>query len=131
MPVTKEYYRQYYQRNKERIRAYKNARRKGKPEKNQTYGEKRLAHPERVKSREAVKGAVKAGVLPKISTLSCAGPGCSAVAQSYHHWSYEQCNWLSVIPLCSLCHGSLHAGYWSFDNPLAYTAHFLQLSLGF
>ena len=143
--------KEYYQRNKEAIRANESARRKGNraavreyerrdrennpdtylARKRKSRAKWGLSNPDKRDAHKAVSSAIKAGVLPKISTLSCARPGCSAVAHSYHHWSYEQCNWLSVIPLCDMCHRSLHAGSWFFDDSLSYVVPFLQLSFGF
>ena len=143
--------KEYYQRNKEAIRANESARRKGNraavreyerrdrennpdaylARKRKSVTKWRLSNSDKRGAHRAVSSAIKAGVLPKISTLLCAGPGCSAVANSYHHWSYEECNLLSVIPLCDMCHGGLHAGWWFFDDPLSHVVPLLQLSFGF
>lgn len=55
------------------------------------------------KARYAVGDAVKAGKLPRVSTLPCLR--CSNQAHEYHHWKgYEPENYLNVVPLCRPCH---------------------------
>lgn len=62
----------------------------------------RVAHPERVEARIAVKQAIKDGVLPKADSLKC--HYCPTQAEQYHHYSYAPEHWLDVIPVCKKCH---------------------------
>lgn len=55
-----------------------------------------------LKAKTAVHNAIRAGNLPPIDTQVCVQ--CGQPAQEYHHESYDQENWLRVIPLCKKCH---------------------------
>lgn len=62
-------------------------------------------HPERLYAGKAVARAVRAGQLPKPSTLFCVC--CGQVAANYHHHiGYRGEDWYKVIPLCPRCHQS-------------------------
>lgn len=68
---------------------------------NEKYREDEL-HRWEHKAHNAVRTAVKAGVLPHISERIC--EDCGEQAQIYHHESYEEARWLEVTPLCHSCH---------------------------
>lgn len=36
---------------------------------------------------------------------------CNSRAEEWHHWSYSEEYWTSVIPVCCKCHKAHHAGY--------------------
>src|ERR1700721_2872348 len=58
----------------------------------------------RTKAHQAVRRAVKDGLLPRVDPL--AGPQCERPARHYHtHNGYEEAFWIDVIPLCIQCHG--------------------------
>ena len=63
-------------------------------------GEKRDAY-------SAVYRAVSSGVIPAVSTLTCAY--CGKAAEHYHHWSYLPEHRLDVIPVCAECHKKIHS----------------------
>lgn len=75
--------------------------------------DRRLAH-------RAVDRAVDSGLLPPVSTLPCACPGCTSGANEYHHWSYLPDHHLSVIPLCYSHHRLIHSGGFSLEQPQSY-----------
>lgn len=62
----------------------------------------------KVSAQGAVNAAVAAGRLPRIKTMDC--QDCGEKARVYHHQSYEQSDWLNVIPLCHKCHHKRHHG---------------------
>ena len=68
--------------------------------------ERRETRPEVIAAYNAIKKAVRDGVMPTISTKLC--QHCNEQARHYHHWSYEQEHQLDVIPLCASCHKVLH-----------------------
>lgn len=68
----------------------------------------RSNHPDKAKAHNAVTNAVRLGQLPRASTVMCANPECEKSAKQYHHESYEQEDWLIVIPLCVPCHTAVH-----------------------
>lgn len=57
-------------------------------------------------ARFAVGRAIKSGKLPKVLTLPCAN--CGNQAQECHHESYAREHWLTVTPLCKICHAQEH-----------------------
>lgn len=62
----------------------------------------------RTKARTAVGHAVRAGKLPSIDTRRC--EKCGGQAHHYHHHlGYEKEHWLSVVPVCAICHYIAHA----------------------
>ena len=63
-------------------------------------------NPKKYRAHYKVRSAIKAGKLPKVSTLICID--CNkAVAQCYHHEDYEKP--LDVVALCQACHMKRHA----------------------
>lgn len=63
----------------------------------------RLRQPEKYKARNKVASAIKRGLLPRASMLTC--HTCGQPADSYHHHKgYAPENSLDVIPLCWACH---------------------------
>lgn len=78
----------YYARNAEERRAYQ-----------RKYREE---NGYRVAAQWAVNDAVRAGRLPHAKSLTCVR--CGGQATEYHHWSYEQDNWLKVEAMCPTCH---------------------------
>ena len=77
---------------------------KNNPEKKRRYSQNSLnAYPERWKARRAVAHAIRAGKLPKVSTLDCRN--CGGRASEYHHYlGYAKEHWLDVHPYCAKCH---------------------------
>lgn len=68
-----------------------------------------LKNENKIKARRATQRAVKNGELPPATSFQCRV--CEVYrADEYHHWSYHELNWLSVIPLCSSCHGRVTRG---------------------
>lgn len=63
-------------------------------------------HPEKRSARNAVTIEIRAGRLPPARDNDC--KDCGKVAQVYHHESYAEEDWLSVIPLCKRCHNTRH-----------------------
>lgn len=85
--------RKSYQRNKEKVLEYRKIER-------QT--------PEG-RARKAVYSAVRAGKLKPVTENKCAWPGgCNEKARNYHHESYDEKDWLKVIPLCTKHHAQIH-----------------------
>jgi hypothetical protein len=63
--------------------------------------------PEKRSARDAVKYAIRKGVLPPVQTLKCAR--CGKQAEHYHHYKgYAREHRLDVEPLCNVCHGAEH-----------------------
>lgn len=63
----------------------------------------RARNPHVTKAQKAIWTEVRAGRMPKASTLSCSH--CSSDAAHYHHHlGYSLEHWLDVIPLCQSCH---------------------------
>lgn len=66
--------------------------------------QERDSHPEKPRARDAVKRAIKTGVLPVVNSLPCAD--CGMQAEHYHHPDYSKP--LEVVALCKFCHGARH-----------------------
>ena len=64
-------------------------------------------HPERRQAKQKVSDSVRAGKMPRVSTLTC--DECGKFAEHYHHESYEREHWMDVMPLCNSCHLARHA----------------------
>lgn len=121
--------KEWRKKNKQKLREYERRARK----KNPKIGRKGSSnyyhrHPERIQAKTSVSTAISKGILPKQSTCACANPDCTQKAEQYHHWSYEQENWLSVIPLCKACHLGLHSGVWQLNDPQKYTIEILVVN---
>ncbi len=70
--------------------------------------EYRARHPERIVARDAVKAAVAAGKLPRVSLLRCVF--CGEQASRYDHFKgYAPEHRLAVVPACSGCDGDVIA----------------------
>ena len=65
-----------------------------------------IRHPEGRKARDAVRGAILVGKIPRINTKQCYY--CNLQAKYYHHNSYEPEHQLDVIPVCIECHIKIH-----------------------
>lgn len=78
----------------------------GKEASKRKYYKRRDEHMDKIRAKQAVGRAIKAGILPPVSTLFCAK--CGDHAQEYHHESYEPEYWLTVIPLCKKCHAKTY-----------------------
>lgn len=63
-------------------------------------------NPEKKKAKNVVNNATKKGIIPRISTRTCAW--CGEQAHQYHHESYDAERWLDVIPLCRKCHAKTY-----------------------
>ena len=64
----------------------------------------RIRHPERIKIKNIVNHAIRAGKLPRPDTLFCTY--CYKIAAHYHHSDYSKP--LEVVPLCRKCHRKIH-----------------------
>ena len=63
-------------------------------------------YPERRKARSVVTIAIRAGRLPRATTLLC--HYCTSQARQYHHYlGYAPEHWLDIIPTCYKCHQKL------------------------
>jgi hypothetical protein len=88
--------------------------RKRRAEYNQNHPEKirksskkyRETWPEKIAAHKAIHEATQKGILPKARSLTC--EQCDQQAEEYHHYSYAEEDWLSVIALCRICHNRLH-----------------------
>ena len=70
--------------------------------------------PERRRARSAVSNAVIANKLPRANTLFCK---CGNPARHYHHHlGYEPEHYFDVIPVCFICHKSLHNHYYGSSS---------------
>jgi hypothetical protein len=115
----KEYMKEYYKRNKDKIKArtknWKLNNRERKTElnkihirKHKEYYSKKVRewqknHIEIYKAQKQVYYAIRRGQIPKAKTLICVK--CGQQAKEYHHYKgYLKENWLDVIPLCKKCH---------------------------
>lgn len=63
-----------------------------------------------------VSTAIKNGELEPIETQLCIA--CGSPSHTYHHNSYEESDWLDVIPMCNGCHRALH-----HHGPLIFCDH--------
>ena len=67
----------------------------------------RIAHPDRIQASVAVKDAVRRGILMPPTSFQC--KMCDNTAEHYHHHKgYEEEHKLDVVPLCHVCHVSIH-----------------------
>lgn len=100
-----------YERGRNKLPHRAEARRKysktdaGKESKAKRNARYRDRHPERIKARTAVRGAIRDGRLIRPSACECCGEPCAPHA---HHWSYKEDNWLDVEWLCVPCHIDIH-----------------------
>lgn len=76
----------------------------GKKSRKKGYDNNVKRHPNRRKARAAVNNAIARGNLQRASNHKCSFEGCNKDAQEYHHKSYDQKNWLDVIPYCRYHH---------------------------
>lgn len=118
----KDKVRAWRAKNREKLREYQRRGREKKPEtgrkKSRLYSRR---YPDRLKAKRAVASAIRRKILPRQDACLCANSNCTKQAEQYHHWSYEQENWLSVIPFCKACHLGLHNGAWQLNDPQKYT----------
>ena len=70
------------------------------------HAEYRARHPERIAARDAVKRAVAAGRLPRVSLLRCVCCGEPATRRD-HLKGYAVEHHLATVPLCSACDGDV------------------------
>lgn len=66
----------------------------------------RERHPEKVGAQQAVWAAIQRGELEPVENHKCTD--CGGDAEHYHHESYEEKDWLDVVPLCVDCHRQRH-----------------------
>lgn len=66
-----------------------------------------VANPIEHKARRVVWLAVARNDIPPAKDCICFD--CGNPAQHYHHQSYEEKDWLNVVPLCRSCHRLRHA----------------------
>ena len=77
------------------------------------YGQK---YPERRRARDAVLVAVRKGEMIPVTARVCSI--CQKQAHQYHHPSYDQSQWLVVVPLCRSCHLRIHRGNLTIPYPI-------------
>lgn len=71
-----------------------------------TYRRSRAKHRDKALARDAVNNEVKAGRMPRASSLPCVR--CDRQASEYHHHKgYAPEHRLDVIPVCKPCHEHL------------------------
>lgn len=63
-----------------------------------------IAHPNRIRARNKVGGAIRLGKLIRSNYCELCGVECKPEG---HHWSYLEEHWLAVIWLCASCHRRL------------------------
>jgi hypothetical protein len=69
--------------------------------------DQRLHNPNRGRAHATVQRAIKAGKMHPAHSVACAS--CGGPAEVYHHHKgYDREHWLTVVPLCALCHGKEH-----------------------
>jgi formylmethanofuran dehydrogenase subunit E len=74
----------------------------GKAMEKRRYQEKYDKNKEKFRAKSAVQRAIKKGLMPRVSELTC--DNCGEPAVEYHHESYAKEHQLNVIPLCKQCH---------------------------
>lgn len=79
---------------------------KGRAASRRSYQAYRLRNKAKRDAKDTVNSAVRAGLLPHISSRRC--NRCKSKAAHYHHWSYLPEHWLDVEPLCKKCHDLIH-----------------------
>jgi hypothetical protein len=95
----------YRTRNKYKI----DNKKKSVKESKKRYNEK---NSHKIKAWSELHKAIARNELPSAKELVCRW--CEQPASEYHHYKgYSKDNWLSVIPLCTDCHGMAH---WRKDN---------------
>ena len=68
--------------------------------------QRKYRFPEHYRARNKVNNAIQNGFLPSAKTHSCQ---CGQPAHEYHHHhGYKPEHWLDVIPVCIICHKSIH-----------------------
>lgn len=113
--------RDWYLANRSRIQEKTRYRRKTEQEHYREIGRRyREANPDKRRANQAVLYAIRIGKLPPVYKQQCAT--CGVRAQHYHHWSYEQENWLSVVPVCISCHGRIHSKDLTIDDSMVVSA---------
>lgn len=91
--------------NPEHVKAIEKRYREAHPEVGQRINQRWSRTPER-RARTAVNRAVRAGKLPRASTLACS---CGKPAREYHHHNgYAREHYLDVIAVCAFCHKDHH-----------------------
>lgn len=99
---------EWIRKNREHVREWeRNWVGKNREKRNRQIYEYAKLNPEKKSARDAVSALVRAGKMPKPSSLDCL---CGAKAEEYHHhMGYDKANRLNVIPLCRSCHGKAHS----------------------
>ena len=104
---SKKWEKKHSQRVKEIQRKYKkNNLETWKESKIKSRNKYKAENPDKNKAHRTVANAVKAGKLPRASTLTCVDCNQTA-AQCYHHEDYEKP--LDVVALCRDCHAKRHS----------------------
>jgi hypothetical protein len=105
----------YQDRNRERIikygreyRASDHGKFVAKKYRQNTKNRSRKRSPEKTAAQNALNHAIKVGKIPHISTQICTR--CGKQAKNYHHvLGYAPKHWLDVMPVCAICHRSIHS----------------------
>lgn len=67
---------------------------------------RKIRYPQKIKAKDAIHIAIKAGKLISPKFLLC--HYCPKPAQQYHHWQgYAPEHWLDVVPACIKCHNEI------------------------
>lgn len=114
---TRGAFKEYYQRNKERITAYASERARiighggraseeARQKHNDYTRQYKRGNKQKGKAHQAVKKAITAGILDPPQLLCCVR--CGGAAVEYHHESYDTDRWLNVVPICHSCHMKIH-----------------------
>lgn len=104
----KQYFRDYYQRNKAKKIEQAKQWVKDNPERRAAIAKRRnrkakRANPEKIRCRALVSQKVKHGRMPRASSLLCYSCGRQA-AHWHHHKGYDFEHRYDVLPLCIACH---------------------------
>jgi hypothetical protein len=129
----------YYKKNKDKVRTRQSEYHKANVTKFREYGVKRyyqikldpekylkfkirrsksherqsVLYPEKIRARAAVSHALKAGKINRPDSCSLCGKSCIPEA---HHDSYEESQWLTVRWFCRQCHAIHHRKYPDSEN---------------
>lgn len=80
----------------------------GKEAQKRKDAKRQMLHPEKLKAKLAVRDAIAKGILPPVNTLPCAECKDGTPALEYHHPSYDEGDWLKVVPLCKTHHAATY-----------------------
>jgi len=80
----------------------------GKASRSKSNAKYNRKNKEKGRAQQAVKRAIRAGEMVRVSELTC--EECGGPAREYHHHlGYAEEHQLDVTPLCNTCHKAAHA----------------------